>query len=74
MRPFALMLGLILIVVGGLVVTDRLDFTEKETVLEIGGLEASVERERDVPQVVGIVLIVVGAVTAGYGLLARRRR
>jgi hypothetical protein len=53
-------------------VLDWVSFRDREQVLDIGGFEASIERERKAPDGLGIALIVVGAGLAVFGLVRKR--
>ncbi len=68
MKPLVLV-GLLIAAVGGVVVFRGLTYTKDKSVLEVGGLKASVEEKRTVPTWVGIVALVggLGLVVAGAG-------
>lgn len=72
MKTAALVAGILLLVIGALVTFDVINFTEDKEVLKIGGLEASVERERNVPQGLGIGAMVVGGVLVLVGVMRKR--
>ena len=72
MKIAALILGLVLAALGTAMVLDWVSFRDREKVLDIGGLEASIERERRAPDGLGIGLIVVGAGLAVFGLVRKR--
>jgi hypothetical protein len=68
MRPLAI-LGVILLIVGGLILSGRLSRKSSETLLEVGGVKAEVEDSKAFPQWTGIVALV-----AGVGLIAAGAR
>jgi len=66
--------GVILAIAGlAALILPYIPFTTQETVVELGPLEASAERERSlpIPPFVGIILLVVGA---GLLVFGRSRR
>lgn len=73
MRPMTT-IGAILALAGlAALVLPYIPFTTEETILELGPLEASAERERSlaIPPFVGIILLVIGA---GLLVFDRSRR
>jgi len=68
MKPLYIVIGAVLIVVGGWVLFGGLSFNKDETVLQIGGLKAEVQRKEPVPQWAGIAAVVAGLVLVGVGL------
>jgi hypothetical protein len=68
MKPLVLV-GLLIAAVGGVVVFRGLTYTKDKSVLEVGGLKASIEEKRTVPTWVGIVALVggLGLAVAGAG-------
>jgi hypothetical protein len=68
MRPLAI-LGVILLIVGGLILSGRLSRKSSETLLEVGGVKAEVEDSKAFPQWTGILALV-----AGVGLIAAGAR
>lgn len=66
MKPLVLV-GILLAAIGGFIVFRGLTYTKDKSVLEIGGLKASVEEKRAIPTWVGIVGLVagVGLIVAG---------
>jgi hypothetical protein len=71
MRPLAFA-GLVLLVLGGYVLLRGLSFASDESVIRVGGFEASVEQRRDVPPWVGVLAAAGGLVLFVAGI--RRRR
>jgi hypothetical protein len=70
MKPM-IVAGLILILVGiGAISYNRLTYTTKETIVEIGPLEATAEREKSIaipPLLGGLMLVAgIGLVAIGY--------
>ena len=66
MRPVAIV-GVLLLILGGLILSGVLSRKSSETVLEIGGVKAEVEESRAFPRWTGVVALVagVGLVMAG---------
>ncbi len=63
--------GILLAAVGVFILVRGLSYKSSDTVLEVGGLKASVEERRTVPVWVGVAAIVGGLVMVGAG--ARKR-
>lgn len=63
--------GILVAAVGIYILVQGLSVTTSDTVLEVGGLKASVEEKRAVPSWVGVAAIVGGLVMVGAG--ARRK-
>jgi hypothetical protein len=63
--------GILVAAVGVYILVRGLNVTTSDTVLEVGGLKASVEQKRAVPSWVGVAAIVGGLVLVGAG--ARKR-
>jgi len=72
MRIGLIIAGILLIVVGAAAFTGQLNFTEKEQVLKIGDLSASVEKERSVPQWLGGAGALVGLGLVVAGVMRKR--
>ena len=68
MRPVAI-IGVLLLIFGGLVLSGKLSRKSSETVLEVGGVKAEVEDTKAFPQWTGILALVagVGLIVAGAG-------
>ncbi len=68
MKPLVLV-GILLAALGGFVLVRGLTYTKDKSVLEIGGLKASVEERRSIPTWVGVIGLVagVGLIVAGAG-------
>lgn len=59
--------GILVAAVGIYILVRGLSVTTSDTVLEVGGLKASVEEKRSVPSWVGVAAIVGGLVLVGAG-------
>jgi uncharacterized membrane protein len=59
--------GILVAAVGVYILVRGLSVTTSDTVLEVGGLKASVEQKRAVPSWVGVAAIVGGLVMVGAG-------
>lgn len=59
--------GILVAAVGVFILVCGLSYKSSDTVLEVGGLKASVEERRSVPTWVGIAAIVGGLVMVGAG-------
>jgi hypothetical protein len=70
MRPLSL-LGVVLLAIGAFIVFRGLTYKDREEVLNVGGVEASVEQERAIPTWVGGAALVAGVVLLAAGM--RRR-
>jgi hypothetical protein len=68
MKTVYIVIGAVLIVLGGWSLLGGLSFNKNETVLQIGGLKAEVQREQPVPQWAGVAALVAGLVLVGVGL------
>jgi hypothetical protein len=68
MKPVYLVIGALLVVLGGWALFGGLSFSKNDTVLQIGGLKAEVQREQPVPQWAGVAAVVAGLVLVGIGL------
>ena len=68
MKPVYLVIGALLVVLGGWALFGGLSFSKNDTVLQIGGLKAEVQRKEPVPQWAGVAAVVAGLVLVGIGL------
>ena len=59
--------GILVAAVGVYILVRGLSVTTSDTVLEVGGLKATVEEKRTVPSWMGVVAIVGGLVMVGAG-------
>ena len=59
--------GILVAAVGVFILVRGLTYKSSDTVLEVGGLKASVEERRSVPTWIGIVAIAGGLVMVGAG-------
>lgn len=59
--------GILVAAIGVFILVRGLNYKSSNTVLEVGGLKASVEERRSVPTWVGIAAIVGGLVMVGAG-------
>lgn len=68
MKPLMLA-GILIAALGGFVVFRGLTYTKDKSVIEIGGLKASVSEKRSIPTWVGVIGLVagVGLIVAGAG-------
>ncbi|MGH2608356.1 MAG: hypothetical protein ACRDHF_04640 [Tepidiformaceae bacterium] len=64
MRPLAIV-GVLLLILGGLILSGTLSRKSSETVFEMGGVKAEVRESRPFPRWTGVVALV-----AGVGLIA----
>ncbi|HEX2250198.1 MAG TPA: hypothetical protein VHH32_07595 [Gemmatimonadales bacterium] len=70
MRPLSL-LGIVLLAIGAFIVFRGLTYKDRDEVLQVGDLKASVEQERAIPTWVGGAALVAGVVLLAAGM--RRR-
>ena len=70
MRPQAL-IGIVLLVIGGFIVFRGLSYSDRDEVLKVGDVEASVETKKAVPTWVGGLAIVAGVVLLAAGMKRR---
>jgi hypothetical protein len=70
MRPLSL-LGVVLLAIGAFIVFRGLTYKDRDEVLRVGELKASVEQERAIPTWVGGAALVAGVVLLAAGM--RRR-
>jgi hypothetical protein len=68
MKTIYTVIGAVLIVLGGWALFGGLSFSKNETVLQIGGVKAQVQRDEPVPQWAGVIAVVAGLVLVGVGL------
>lgn len=77
-KKTAIIIGIILIVLGGLIIGfDQISYEQKEKVLDIGPLEATVEKGTQcvrLPIVFGVLIIVVGVCLIVIDNKQRRRK
>ena len=59
--------GILVAALGVFILVRGLSYKSSDTVLEVGGLKASVEERRSVPTWVGVAAIVGGLVLVGAG-------
>jgi hypothetical protein len=70
MRPLSL-IGIVLLAIGAFIVFRGATYKDRDQVLEVGDLKASVEQERAIPTWVGGAALVAGVVLLAAGM--RRR-
>jgi hypothetical protein len=70
MRPLSLV-GILLLAVGAFIVFRGVTYKDREEVLKVGDLKASVEENRAVPTWVGGAAIVAGIVLLAAGMKRR---
>ena len=68
MKAVYTVIGALLIVLGGWVLFGGLSFSKNETVLQVGGLKAQVQRDEPVPQWAGVAALVAGLALVAVGL------
>lgn len=73
MRTFALVLGLLLLVAGGLVSAGLFSFTDTREVLKIGDASLKVSKQKKPDRSLGYVLLGAGAVVIAIGAAAKKR-
>ncbi len=70
MRPQAL-IGIVLVVLGAFVIFRGMSYSSRDEVVNVGGVEASVESKKAVPTWAGGVAIVAGIVLLAAGMKRR---
>lgn len=70
MRPQAL-IGIVLIVLGAFIVFRGLSYSDRDEVLRVGDIKASVESKKAVPTWAGGLAIVAGVVLVAAGMKRR---
>ena len=70
MRPQAL-IGIVLLVIGAFIVFRGMSYSDRDEVLKVGDIEASVESKKAVPTWVGGLAIVAGVVLLAAGMKRR---
>ena len=70
MRPQAL-IGIVLIVLGAFIVFRGLSYSDRDEVLKVGDIKASVESKKAVPTWAGGLAIVAGVVLVAAGMKRR---
>lgn len=69
----ATVVGALLLILGGIVLTMGIKYPDSKTVVDLGDLKAKVTEHRKVPQWVGIVALAGGAVLLVMGTMGGRR-
>ncbi|WP_428421205.1 hypothetical protein [Methylibium sp.] len=72
MRTPALIVGILLLIVGGLISTGVLSFDRQETVAKLGPLEITTTDQKKPAPVVGYLLLGVGALVLIVGLAGKK--
>jgi hypothetical protein len=67
MKPIAIV-GLLIALAGAWVTINGGSFTTREEIVDIGDVEISADREREIPMWAGIGAIVVGLAMVGAGM------
>ena len=67
----SLVAGAILAVFGAFIIIKGLSYTREESVFKLGGIEAKVQQERQIPQWVGGIALGAGLVLLVVGLKKR---
>jgi hypothetical protein len=70
MRPQAL-IGVVLLVLGAFVIFRGVSYSDRDEVLNVGGVKASVESKKAVPTWAGGIAIVAGLVLLASGMKRR---
>ena len=70
MRPLSL-IGIVLLALGAFIVFRGMTYKDRDELLDVGGLEASVETERAIPTWVGGAALVAGVVLLAAGMKRR---
>lgn len=70
MRPQAL-IGIVLLVLGAFIIFRGVSYPDRDEVLKVGDVEASVESKKAVPTWVGGLAIVAGVVLVAAGMKRR---
>lgn len=70
MRPQAL-IGLVLVVLGAFIVVRGMSYSDRDTVLKVGDVKASVESKKAVPAWAGGLAIVAGIALIATGIKRR---
>ena len=72
MRIPALVLGVLLIIVGGLISAGIISFDRQETVAKLGPLEVTATHEKKPAPMIGYILLGAGALLVVIGLVAKK--
>lgn len=72
MRTPALILGLVLLVVGGLISAGVLSFDRQETLAKLGPLEITATQQKKPAPLLGYGLLGLGALLIAVGLTAKK--
>jgi hypothetical protein len=73
MRVPALVVGIILLVVGGLISAGMFSFTDTKEVLKIGDASLKVSQQKTPDRTLGYVLLGVGALVTVVGAVSKKR-
>jgi hypothetical protein len=72
MRMSALIIGILLLIVGGLISAGLLSISSEETVAKVGPLELTTKQEKKPDAVFGYVLLGAGVLVLVAGLATRK--
>ena len=72
MRTPALIFGLVLLLVGGLIAAGVFSFTKQETVAKLGPMEITTTEQKKPAPVLGYVLLGAGALVLVLGFTSRK--
>ena len=72
MRTPALIFGLVLLLVGGLIAAGIFSFTQQETVAKLGPMEITTTEQKKPAPVLGYVLLGAGALVLVLGFTSRK--
>jgi hypothetical protein len=73
MRTPALVIGILLLIVGGLISAGVFSFTDTREVLRIGDASLEVSQQKKPDRTLGYVLLAVGAVVTVLGAVSKKR-
>lgn len=73
MRTFALIVGALLIVIGGLISAGVLSLSQRETVAKFGPIELTATEQKKPAPVLGYVLLGTGALVLVAGIAAKKK-
>ena len=72
MRTPALVIGVLLIIVGGLISAGVISFNQQETVAKLGPLEVTSTQEKKPAPMLGYILLGAGGLLVVFGLVTKK--
>ncbi len=72
MRTPALVIGILLLIVGGLISAGIFSFTKQETVAKLGPLEITASQQKKPAPVLGYVLLGAGVLVLAFGAASKK--